>query len=77
MHTDTRDLYTRIGLLYVSSVRSEEAMGKMVEDLADAQNRNSAMSMRLGNALAHLEVHDKETYDKIMAGENVPVLGDG
>jgi SUMO ligase MMS21 Smc5/6 complex component len=77
MQTDTRDLYTRIGALYVSLTRSEESVGKMVEDLADAQDRNNKMAAKLGNALAHLEVHDKETYDKIMAGETVPVLGDG
>lgn len=73
MQEDTRDLYTRIGALYVSLVRSEESTGKLVEELADCADRNSNMSARLGNALAHLEQHDKETHDKILQGENVPV----
>lgn len=77
MNPSQRDLFTRIGALYVSLVESEESKGKLVEELADCADRNSNMSARFGNALAHLEIHDKETYDKIMAGETVPVLGDG
>ena len=71
---NTRDLFTRIGALYVSLTRAEESTSKLVEELAHCADRNSDMSARLGNALAHLEKYDKEVVKKIMAGENVPVF---
>ncbi len=74
MNPSQRDLFTRIGALYVSLVESEESKGKLIEELADCTDRSSDMSRRLGNALAHLEIHDKETHDKIMKGETVPIF---
>ena len=56
MNPSQRDLFTRIGALYVSLVESEESKGKLVEELADCADRNSNMSARFGNALAHLEI---------------------
>jgi hypothetical protein len=62
----------------------EESRNLVEEELAaqiginqEQVKRENNMSARLGNALAHLEVHDPDTYKKIMDGETVPVLGDG
>jgi len=77
MVTDNGDLLMRIGALYVGLVRAEEKNNELEDSLKRTLDREQRMSGKLGNALAHLEVHDEETYRKIMAGETVPVLGDG
>jgi hypothetical protein len=70
---NTRDLYTRIGALYVSLVSMEEQKKALEEECTVRAGRNNLMAERLGNALAHLEQYDKATHDKIIAGETVPV----
>jgi uncharacterized coiled-coil protein SlyX len=69
-------LYTRIGALYVALVSQEEKNNELTDELVEQQKQYARVSQRFGNALAHLEVHDKETYDRIMAGEQVDVIID-
>lgn len=71
--TSTRDLFTRIGALYVALVEQEEAYGQLQDELKQSKEINSRMSEKLGNALAHLERYNKEVHDRIMQGETVPV----
>jgi predicted anti-sigma-YlaC factor YlaD len=70
---NTRDLYTRIGALYVALVSMEEQKKALEEELVEQQKQYSRTAQRFGNALAHLEQYDKATHDKIIAGETVPV----
>ena len=74
MTEDAKDLYTRIGALYVSLVRSEERAVILEEQKHNLDVLNNKLAATSGNALAHLEQHDKVLADKIMAGENVPVI---
>jgi len=67
-------LLEHVGNLYVKVAQGNEKIDEYEKAYAIKTKENEDISVRFGNALAHLEKYDKEVVKRIMAGENVPVF---